>query len=124
MQITKRKSKQCSGACPYPGIDKLVDALYCDEINSYINDICHDELDKKTFIMFVIMYFYIYFGLECNVQTSELSKQNIKLVLSDIIRDPEKRHQCIQLFTQFQKSIGNPELLGTQEVKRNVVKNS
>jgi hypothetical protein len=90
-----------------PGIDKLVNVLYTDEINEYIEEICKDELDKKTFIMFVIMYFYAYFNVE--------GKNNIKLVLSNIMRDPDKRSKCVQCFVLFQKSLNNPNLAQVEE---------
>ena len=40
----------------YPFIDELVDALYTDELNKMI-DSENVQVDKKTFIMFIIMYF-------------------------------------------------------------------
>lgn len=86
-----------------PGINKLVDVLYTEEMNTYVNDICKTDLDKKTFFMFIIMYFSAYFSVS--------GKDNIKLVLSDIMRNPDKRFLCVQLFTKFQNSLQQPNLL-------------
>ena len=106
MQVTNNGNGNGNGnICP--GLDKLVNVLYTEDINGYIDEICKDELDKKTFLMFVIMYFYAYFNVE--------GKHNIKLVLSNIMRDPEKRSKCVHLFVKFQKCMNTPSLAQVED---------
>jgi hypothetical protein len=95
MQVAKLKEK----VKIFPFIDELVDALYTDEINAIINS---DNViqDKRTFMMFITMYFLTRLNVEKNV-----CKVQIKNFLTDLIRNPEKRIKCIQLFQVFEKSI-------------------
>lgn len=92
----------------YPFIDELVDSLYTDEINNIIESE-NVKVDKKTFFMFIIMYFVTRLSIN-NVYNS---KENIKLIMTDIIRDPIKRSKCIEIFLSFQKNMNN--IFGTLE---------
>lgn len=80
----------------YPFIDSLVDALFTDEINNII-DSENVKFDKKTFIMFICMYF------STRLYAKKCSKETIKEFMTDIIRNPVKRQQCILLFNNFEK---------------------
>jgi hypothetical protein len=82
----------------YPFIDELVDALYTDELNKII-DSENVQLDKKTFLMFIVMYF------TTRIHSNILDKDSIKYFLTDLIRTPEKRQQCIEIFLMFEKSV-------------------
>lgn len=82
----------------YPFIDELVDALYTDELNKII-DSENVQIDKKTFIMFIVMYFIT------RINSDILDKDSIKYFLTDLIRTPEKRQQCIEIFLMFEKSV-------------------
>lgn len=77
----------------YPMIDDLVETLHNDTLNNLIDSKCVTNLDKKTFMIFVIMYFYTYLNVG-----KDTSKEDIKLFLSELIRNPEKRRQCIELY--------------------------
>lgn len=94
METYKNKNKNKI----YPFIDELVDALYTDELNKMI-DSENVQVDKKTFIMFIIMYFVT------RINSDVVDKESIKYFLTDLIRTPEKRHQCIEIFLMFEKSI-------------------
>jgi len=77
----------------YPMIDDLVETLHNDTLNNLIDSKCITELDKKTFMIFVITYFYTYLNVD-----KDVSKEDIKIFLSELIRNPEKRRQCIELY--------------------------
>ena len=87
----------------YPFIDEMVDVFYTENCNSMIKQAIETESDKKTFLMFVMMYFGIHLKLEN--ENDEMKKQQIKILLTDFIRDPEKRRCCIEMFeTKFNNS--------------------
>jgi hypothetical protein len=77
----------------YPMIDDLVETLHNDTLNNLIDTKCITELDKKTFMIFVITYFYTYLNVG-----KDVSKEDIKIFLTELIRNPEKRRQCIELY--------------------------
>jgi len=53
--------------------------------------------------MFVMMYFGIH--LKLGNEIDETKKNQIKILLTDFIRDPEKRRCCIEMFeTKFNNS--------------------
>ena len=82
----------------YPFINELVDALYTDELNKII-DSENVQVDKKTFIMFIVMYFVT------RINSEVLDKESIKYFLTDLIKTPEKRQQCIEIFLMFEKFV-------------------
>jgi hypothetical protein len=84
----------------YPFIDELVDSLYTDELNKLI-DSENVQFDKRTFLMFII----IYFSTRLYASNESISKENIKLFMTDLIRNPMKRGKCIELFMMFEKSL-------------------
>lgn len=83
----------------YPFIDELVDSLYTKEINSIIDKEIVQE-DKKTFLMFIVMYFVTRLNM-----FEKINKDSLKYFLSDIIRNPDKRQQCIKIFLKFEESV-------------------
>jgi len=89
----------------YPMIDELVDSLYTDEINNLIDTKCETIDDKRVFLMFMIFYFYAYLSVPKELKDSFDTKKELKLFLTDIIKNPEKRHKCIELYSMFEKSI-------------------
>ena len=84
----------------YPFIDELVDSLYTDELNKLI-DSENVQFDKRTFLMFII----IYFSTRLYASNETISKENIKNFMTDLIRNPMKRCKCIELFMMFEKSL-------------------
>jgi len=81
----------------YPFIDELVDSLFTEKINDII-DSENVQIDKRTFIMFITMYFITKLN-------TDFDKESIKYFLSDIINSPDKRRKCIELFLIFENSI-------------------
>lgn len=88
-----------------PLIDDLVNSLYTDEINNLIDTKCKTIEDKRVFLMFLIMYFYTYLNISNDIKEQYDIKKELKIFLTDIIRNPEKRSKCIELYTNFEQSI-------------------
>jgi hypothetical protein len=80
----------------YPFINDLVDTFYKEHLNTFIDKSIESEGDKSVFLMFVMMYFCIHLKLE--KENNDVKKDNIKILMSDIINDPEKRRLCLELF--------------------------
>jgi hypothetical protein len=81
----------------YPFINNLVDFLYTDELNTLIQNNIKSDLDKRSFMMYIIMYFYTYLNV-----SHKTSKEDIKYFLTDIIQNPDKRQKCIELYMNFE----------------------
>jgi hypothetical protein len=89
----------------YPMIDELVNSLYTDSINNLIDTKCETIDDRRVFLMFLIMYFYTYLSIPKNIKEKFDMKNELKVFLSDMIRNPEKRAKCIELYTTFENSV-------------------
>lgn len=89
----------------YPMIDELVESLYTDEINNLINTKCETVDDRRVFLMFLIMYFYTYLSIPKDLKEKYDIKYELKLFLTEMIRNPEKRTKCIELYTTFENSV-------------------
>ena len=102
--ITKFKEKNPE---IYPMIDELVNSLYKTDINNLIDTKCETIDDKRVFLMFLIMYFYSYLSIPASVKNNEKVdvKNELKIFLTDMIRNPDKRSKCIELYTTFEKSV-------------------
>jgi hypothetical protein len=83
----------------YPFVDELVDKLYvqCDELIDKHIDV---ESEKSIFMMFVVMYFAVHLKIKSNIfaMSDTERKETIKQILTEFIRNPEKRSLCIQHF--------------------------
>lgn len=85
----------------YPFINEMVDTFYTKECNELIEKAIESDTDKSTFMMFVMMYFGIHLKLE--TQDNDVKKSQIKMLLTDLIKDHDKRKFCIEMFqTKFQ----------------------
>lgn len=84
---------------PLPFVDELVDALYTPELNNLINS-DNVQVDKRTFLMFIIMFFsarlYSY---------KDVQKHELKMFITDIIKDSNKRLCYINMFLEMEKSV-------------------
>lgn len=108
VQMRLQKSSSAGSLKVYPFIDDLVDSLYTDELNRLI-DSENVQFDKRTFLMFIIIYFSTRLWSASN---ESISKESIKAFMTEMIRDPMKRSKCIQIFMMFEKSLVG-ELTGT-----------
>lgn len=89
----------------YPMIDELVNVLYKEDLNNLINIKCQTVDDKRVFLMFLMMYFYSYLSIPNETRHNYDIKNELKIFLSELIRNPDKRHKCIELYTTFENNI-------------------
>jgi hypothetical protein len=89
----------------YPMIDELVESLYTDEINNLINTKCETVDDRRVFLMFLIMYFYTYLSIPKDLKEKYDIKHELKVFLTEMIRNPDKRSKCIELYKTFENSV-------------------
>jgi hypothetical protein len=78
----------------YPFINEMVDTFYTENINNLIEKSIEANSDKSIFMMFITMYFAIHLKLK----DDQYKKTYIKQLMSEIINDPIKRVQCIEMF--------------------------
>lgn len=93
----------------YPFIDEIVDTLYTEHLNTLMDKSIETESDKSVFLMFVMMYFCIHLKLkhpddDTKDNTDDhVKREQIKVILSEVIRDSDKRRLCINMFqSKFQ----------------------
>lgn len=89
----------------YPMIDELVESLYTQEINNLIDTKCETVDDKRVFLMFMIMYFYTYLSIPNEIKTKYDMKEELKIFMSDMIKNPDKRMKMIELYRTFETSV-------------------
>ena len=80
----------------YPFINEMVDSFYTKECNELIEKAIESDSDKSIFMMYIMMYFGIHLKLEN--ENDETKKHQIKLLLTDLIKDHDKRKYCIEMF--------------------------
>ena len=56
--------------------------------------------ERSVFMMFIVMYFAIHLKLKDNLLNAneQVHKDSIKVILNEIINNPEQRQTCINLF--------------------------
>lgn len=90
----------------YPGISKLVDSIYTEELDDFIiKNVC-DDVDKRTVLMFTAMIFIVLLQLNKS-DTIENKKEMIKQIVSSYIANPQKRSEVIQFFSPFLSTVQN-----------------
>ena len=91
------------------GINEMVDTFYTENCNELIENSISGGYDKSIFLMFVVMYFGIHLKLENTFtddvdrrqgSNTEEKKTQIKLLMTDFIKDPIKRNMCINIFEE------------------------
>lgn len=102
LDITKFKKSHSE---IYPMIDELVDSLYTTEINNLIDSKCETVDDKRVFLMFIIIYFYTYLSVPKDVKDTFNMKEELKVFMTDVIRNPEKRSKMVELYRTFENSV-------------------
>lgn len=80
----------------YPFINEMVDTFYNNETNSLMEKVIDNNDDKSIFLMFVMMYYSIY--LKLDNKDKEMKRDQIKILMNELIEDPEKRTFCIEMF--------------------------
>lgn len=80
----------------YPFINEIVDLFYTDKCNSIIERVIENDNDKSVFLMFIMMYFGIH--LKLDKSNDDIKKDQIKILMTELIKDPYKRQFCIEMF--------------------------
>lgn len=90
----------------YPFIDKIVETFY-DEFDQILDEHVEQHEDKSIIMMYILMYFTVHVKLKDQLaqMTHKERRDTMKTVLSDIIRNPEKRQLCLQMFETKFRSI-------------------
>lgn len=99
MQIENKKTTN------YPGVSNLVDAVYTTELHQFI-DKYNTNLDKHTILMFLAMIFVVLLQLHPSSSYEE-RKQLVKQIVSEYIRDPDKRSAIINYFSKTTHFLSN-----------------
>lgn len=102
-----KSNENISSQHKYPFIDQLVDTLHSNEINTMIKDKIHNDDEKSIFMMFVMMYFVINVKVQTESQTTAVTKEQIKDVMTQIIGDYDKRRTCLQMFEPYFRQFFN-----------------
>ena len=89
----------------FPIINELVDTLFTNELDELVDTYCVTNDDKRVFLMFIMTYFYTYLGISPETEKDSHLKQKLKEFLSETIRNPDKRKECLMLYTNFEKII-------------------
>jgi hypothetical protein len=103
----------------FPFVNEMVETFYNDQCNSLISKSIENDQDKSTFMMFIMMYFGIHLKLE--TKDDDTKKAQIKMLLTELIRDPEKRRYCIEV---FQNKFNNLFSESSSENNKNLLKNN
>jgi hypothetical protein len=95
----------------FPFVDKMVETLYND-CEQLVSDHIETYEEKNIFMMFIIMYFAVHLKVRDTLYNcfSESERKNaLKNILSHILRNPEQRTACLQMFeTQFRSMFTKP----------------
>lgn len=94
----------------YPFIEELVDELYSKSLNELIQKHVSTPIDKKVFLMYVMMYFVIHLQIVENEIDDK--KCLIKDALNDLIGNRDKRRMFIDFFDKkFQEIEFSPDVM-------------
>jgi hypothetical protein len=88
-----------------PGINDLVDVLYTENLNEFLDKKNETQDDRRVIMMFIMMYFYSYISVPREVKNYIDVKQTLKAFLSDLIRDKDKRLICVNVYKNFEDSL-------------------
>jgi hypothetical protein len=88
-----------------PGINDLVNILYNERINDYMNSECKTADDRRVMFMFLIMYFYSYLSIPGELTSVVDVKEMLKIFLSDLIKNSDKRKKCLEMYDGFEDTI-------------------
>ena len=103
----------------YPFINEIVDLFYTDDCNSIIEKVIENDNDKSVFLMFIMMYFGIH--LKLDKSNDDIKKDQIKILMTELIKDPYKRQFCIEMFeNKFQDFFKTTPHLALDETTNNI----
>ena len=88
-----------------PGINELVNVLYNDHINEFLDKKSESFDDKRVLLMFLIMYFYSFLSIPKELKFNNDMKHSLKAFLSDIIINQDKRKKCLEMYKSFENTV-------------------
>lgn len=105
-----------------PGINDLVDVLYTEHLNEFLDKKNQTSEDRRVLLMFLIMYFYSYLSIPKEAKGNIDVKQTLKAFLSDLISDHTKRKACLDMYQSFENTVnsigmGNSVNVEIKEIK-------
>jgi len=117
----KELNKLVNDAKILPGINDLVNVLYTEHLNEFLDKKNETSDNRRVLLMFLIMYFYSYLSIPKQVKSNVDVKQTLKTFLSDLISDHTKRKICLDMYQSFESTVS---LMGFKnvEIKENKVK--
>ena len=102
-----------------PGINDLVNVLYTEHLNEFLDKKNETSDDRRVLLMFLIMYFYSYLSIPKRIKSNVDVKQTLKAFLSDLISDHTKRKACLDMYQSFEKTV---KIMGFKNVEIKEVK--
>lgn len=75
----------------YPIVEDIVESLYTD-FEELINKYVENNNEKSIFLMYINLYLMVHLSLD----KQYCIKNNIKEIMSDFIRDSNKRRICLE----------------------------
>jgi hypothetical protein len=97
-----------------PGINELINVLYTEHLNEFLDKKNETSDDRRVLLMFLIMYFYSYLSIPKQVKDKIDVKQTLKAFLSDLIIDHTKRKACLDMYQSFESTVS---LMGFKNVE-------
>lgn len=97
-----------------PGINELINVLYTEHLNEFLDKKNETSDDRRVLLMFLIMYFYSYLSIPKQVKDKINVKQTLKAFLSDLIIDHTKRKACLDMYQSFESTVS---LMGFKNVE-------
>lgn len=101
-----------------PGINDLVNVLYNDELNKFLDKRNETRDDKRVLLMFLVMYFYSFLSIPKEVKDNVDIKQCLKAFLSDIIKDQHKRTRCLEMYKTFESTVETLMYCDANQIKQ------
>lgn len=110
----KELNKLVNDAKILPGINDLVNVLYTEHLNEFLDKKNETSEDRRVLLMFLIMYFYSFLSVPKEIKDHIDVKQTLKAFLSDLIIDHTKRKACLDMYQSFENTVS---LMGLKNVE-------
>jgi hypothetical protein len=102
-----------------PGINDLVNVLYTEHLNEFLDKKNETSDDRRVLLMFLIMYFYSYLSIPTQIKSNVDVKQTLKAFLSDLIKDHTKRKICLDMYQSFENTV---KIMGFKNIEIKEIK--
>lgn len=120
----KQMNELVNDAQILPGINDLVNVLYTEHLNEFLDKKNETSDDRRVLLMFIMMYFYSHLSIPKEIKDKVDVKQTLKAFLSDLIKDHTKRLSCLEIYKSFEKTVSIMGFTVNQENKVKEIKAS